>query len=168
MKKFVQRSYYGGLRESVLEQLSAKDRKDYQRGSAMLKALGDPQRAMLVDALSCRPLCVYEMQQLVSWSQATLSHHLKTLPANGLVNTTRDGKWIVQPQPGRHCRRQRIYGAPHQRTGHLSEQFHHASGRKMTLDNLSPRKCFRALSLIFSRLCCTECKKHGHFPYAPL
>ncbi len=94
MKKFVQRSYYGGLRESVLEQLSAKDRKDYQRGSAMLKALGDPQRAMLVDALSCRPLCVYEMQQLVSWSQATLSHHLKTLRENGLVNTTRDGKWI--------------------------------------------------------------------------
>lgn len=60
----------------------------------MLKALGDPQRAMLVDALSARPLCVYEMQQLVSWSQATLSHHLKTLRENNLVNTTREGKWI--------------------------------------------------------------------------
>lgn len=94
MKKFVQRSYYGGLRESVLEQLSAEDRRDYQEGASMLKALGDPQRAMLVDALSCRPLCVYEMQQLVSWSQATLSHHLKTLRENGLVNTRREGKWI--------------------------------------------------------------------------
>ena len=94
MKKFVQRSYYGGLRESVLEQLDPKDRKNYQEGASMLKALGDPQRAMLIDALSCRPLCVYEMQQLVSWSQATLSHHLKTLRENGLVNTKREGKWI--------------------------------------------------------------------------
>ena len=94
MKKFVQRSYYGGLRESVLEQLDPKDRKNYQEGASMLKALGDPQRAMLIDALSCRPLCVYEMQQLVSWSQATLSHHLKTLRENGLVSTKREGKWI--------------------------------------------------------------------------
>lgn len=94
MKRFVQRSYYGGLRESVLEQLSAEDRRDYQQGASMLKALGDPQRAMLIDALSCRPLCVYEMQQLVSWSQATLSHHLKTLRENGLVSTKREGKWI--------------------------------------------------------------------------
>lgn len=94
MKKFVQRSHYGGVRESILEQLNAKDRKCYQEGASMLKALGDPQRAMLIDALSGGPLCVYEMQQLVSWSQATLSHHLKTLRENGLVNTKREGKWI--------------------------------------------------------------------------
>ena len=29
MKKFVQRSYYGGVRESALERLSKEDRRDY-------------------------------------------------------------------------------------------------------------------------------------------
>ena len=96
MKKFVQRSYYGGLRESVLEQLSAKDRKDYQRGSAMLKALGDPQRAMLVDALSAGRV-VKRMQQLVSWSRP-LEHHLKTLRENGV--THRDGSGFITASPG--------------------------------------------------------------------
>jgi ArsR family transcriptional regulator len=48
---------------------------------------------MIVDMLSCGELCACKILGRFQITQPTLSHHMKTLAACGLVDSRKEGKW---------------------------------------------------------------------------
>ncbi|KKM09517.1 hypothetical protein SY88_18060 [Clostridiales bacterium PH28_bin88] len=58
------------------------------------KALSDETRLRILQLLSVREMCVCELIDILQMSQPAVSHHLKILRQAGLVNDTREGKWI--------------------------------------------------------------------------
>ena len=68
--------------------------KNYSELSLMLKALGDENRLMIVEMLSCGELCACKILARFKISQPTLSHHMKILRSSGLIASRKDGKWM--------------------------------------------------------------------------
>jgi len=66
----------------------------YDENVGLFKALGDVNRLMIVDMLSCGELCACRILMKFDITQPTLSHHMKILCDSGLVNGRRDGKWM--------------------------------------------------------------------------
>jgi ArsR family transcriptional regulator len=66
-----------------------------KKTSKLFKALSDETRLRILKMLEARPLCVCEIQHVLKGSQPNVSHHLKTLADAGLVDSKRDGLWIV-------------------------------------------------------------------------
>jgi ArsR family transcriptional regulator, arsenate/arsenite/antimonite-responsive transcriptional repressor len=60
----------------------------------IFKALGDETRIKIIEMLIGRELCVCDILDAFNKSQPVISHHLRTLKQAGLVNDTRDGKWV--------------------------------------------------------------------------
>ncbi len=61
----------------------------------ILKAISDEGRLRIISLLiSKKGLCVCEIRELIGLSQPTISSHLKKLENSGLVNFSKDGKWI--------------------------------------------------------------------------
>ena len=58
------------------------------------KALGDETRLKIIQMLSGHEMCVCEIIDKLNMSQPAISHHLKILRQAGLVNDSREGKWI--------------------------------------------------------------------------
>jgi ArsR family transcriptional regulator, arsenate/arsenite/antimonite-responsive transcriptional repressor len=58
------------------------------------KALSDPTRIRILSCLSVRELCVCELVELLDQGQPTISRHLGILQDAGLVEDTRDGKYV--------------------------------------------------------------------------
>jgi ArsR family transcriptional regulator, arsenate/arsenite/antimonite-responsive transcriptional repressor len=62
--------------------------------AAQFKALADPTRVAIINALSAAPeVCVCNLTDAFELSQPTISHHLKILREAGLVESTRRGTW---------------------------------------------------------------------------
>jgi ArsR family transcriptional regulator len=59
----------------------------------VFKALGDPSRLRVLEALQTGEKCACELLELLSVGQPTLSHHMGVLVAAGLVSARRAGKW---------------------------------------------------------------------------
>jgi len=72
--------------------------QDYE---AVMKAAGDPVRARILKLLDGRELCVCDLIEILGLSQSTVSGHLSTLKAAGLVTGRRDGKWSYYSLAGR-------------------------------------------------------------------
>ncbi|GAA3744344.1 metalloregulator ArsR/SmtB family transcription factor [Plantactinospora mayteni] len=68
------------------------------------KALGDPVRLQLMSMIASAPageICVCELTPAFDLSGPTISHHLKTLRAAGLVDAERRGTWVYyRARPG--------------------------------------------------------------------
>jgi ArsR family transcriptional regulator len=62
--------------------------------AALLRALGNPDRLLLLCELSQEELCVSDLAQRTGVVQPTLSQQLTVLRAQGLVATRREGKRI--------------------------------------------------------------------------
>jgi ArsR family transcriptional regulator len=62
--------------------------------SRLFKALGDETRLRIVALLSHGELCVCHLQAALGLSQPTVSRHLATLRAAGVVEHRRDRKWV--------------------------------------------------------------------------
>ena len=60
-----------------------------------MKALSDPSRVRALKLLEKRELCVCELQVLLGLAQSTVSKHMKTLEDAGLVESERQGTWII-------------------------------------------------------------------------
>jgi ArsR family transcriptional regulator len=71
------------------------DALDAERLASIAKALTDPLRIRLLDAVrrAKRPVCQCELLQLFDVPQPTLSHHLGRLAAAGLVDVERRHRW---------------------------------------------------------------------------
>jgi ArsR family transcriptional regulator len=62
--------------------------------AAQFKALADPTRVGIVNALSAADeVCVCNLTEAFELSQPTISHHLKILREAGLVESSRRGTW---------------------------------------------------------------------------
>lgn len=64
--------------------------------AAVVKALADPTRLRIVDALrkaAPEAVCQCELKPLFDMSQPALSKHLKVLVAAGVIGTQRRGAW---------------------------------------------------------------------------
>jgi ArsR family transcriptional regulator, arsenate/arsenite/antimonite-responsive transcriptional repressor len=71
--------------------------------AAILKALADPARLRIVgflrrpDAKCCAlpdRVCACDLESLLGLSQPAVSHHMKLLVQAGLVEATRQGRWM--------------------------------------------------------------------------
>lgn len=58
------------------------------------KAVADPNRARILKLLEAGELCVCQITTVLDLAPATVSKHLATLKAAGLLLQRRDGKWV--------------------------------------------------------------------------
>jgi ArsR family transcriptional regulator len=61
--------------------------------TAMLKALAEPMRWRILDALAREELCVCHLVEELGAPQPLVSHHLRVLKDAGLVDTERHRYW---------------------------------------------------------------------------
>lgn len=66
------------------------------------RALGDPTRVRILDALSHGELCVCDLAALVAMSQSAISHQLRLLRNLRLVRPRRDGRMVFYALDDRH------------------------------------------------------------------
>ena len=59
----------------------------------ILKILGDPARLRLFKILTCKELCVCEIEEVTGLKQPTVSQQLKRLKEADLVKERNEGKW---------------------------------------------------------------------------
>ncbi|MBF0209038.1 MAG: winged helix-turn-helix transcriptional regulator [Oligoflexia bacterium] len=67
---------------------------DYEIAVELFKALCEPMRIKIIDAISCRELCACEILECLSISQSTLSHHMKILTACDIVVARKEATWM--------------------------------------------------------------------------
>lgn len=60
----------------------------------LFKALGDPTRIRIMDALAKDEFCVCDLVELLQLSQSATSHQLRVLRNNHLVKYRREGKMV--------------------------------------------------------------------------
>src|SRR5437870_12104213 len=78
------------------------DERSAQRLAEPFRALADPTR--LTPALALREggeLCVCDLAWVLERAQNLVSHHLRALRAEGLVDSRRDGKMVLYSLTGR-------------------------------------------------------------------
>ena len=73
----------------------AQTMRDLQPAAELLRALSNPFRLAIVDALGSEPRCVHELVDRVDASQPLVSQHLRVLRGARLVSTERRGKEVV-------------------------------------------------------------------------
>jgi ArsR family transcriptional regulator, arsenate/arsenite/antimonite-responsive transcriptional repressor len=63
--------------------------------ASLFRALGDPARVKIVNALARQdePVCACEFEPALGLAQPTVSHHLKRLTEAGLLEREQRGKW---------------------------------------------------------------------------
>jgi ArsR family transcriptional regulator len=71
------------------------DPREAETTAELFKALSDPARVRIVNALarSGEPVCACEFEPSLGLSQPTVSHHLKKLTDAGLLEREQRGKW---------------------------------------------------------------------------
>ena len=66
---------------------------DYEKYARIFKVMSDPKRLKIIDMLSGGELCACKLLETLNITQPTLSHHMKILCDNGIVNVRKEGKW---------------------------------------------------------------------------
>jgi DNA-binding transcriptional ArsR family regulator len=61
----------------------------------MLRALADPVRLRIIDALRCGPKCVSVLSESLQLEVVTVSHHLGILHSVGLLDREKKGRFMV-------------------------------------------------------------------------
>jgi ArsR family transcriptional regulator len=72
-----------------------KDPLSADKCSDLLKALADPHRLHLIQALRERDQSVSDLAALLDMEIGNVSHHLKVLRQQGIVTFERDGKTMI-------------------------------------------------------------------------
>lgn len=86
----------GELRRRLIETGDVADLAD------TFRALGDPTRVRLLDALSHSELCVCDLATLVGISESAVSHQLRLLRTLRLVRSRREGRMVYYALDDRH------------------------------------------------------------------
>jgi ArsR family transcriptional regulator, arsenate/arsenite/antimonite-responsive transcriptional repressor len=76
----------------------ASSKAKLSRGQLLLigKALSDPRRLGILERIArCEQLGCADLRECIPISAATLSHHLKELEVAGLIETRREGKFVM-------------------------------------------------------------------------
>ncbi len=67
---------------------------NYQHEAEMLKALANPTRLQIIDAIKDGEICVKSLEELTGMSQSCVSQHLTILRNLGIVQASRDGNQV--------------------------------------------------------------------------
>ncbi|MFM7237359.1 MAG: ArsR/SmtB family transcription factor [Cyanobium sp.] len=73
---------------------SATDELDADQARALLKALAEPIRLQVIEALGGGELCVCELTKHLGLAQSKLSFHLRVLKEAGLLADRQSGRWV--------------------------------------------------------------------------
>jgi DNA-binding transcriptional ArsR family regulator len=84
------------LRAALVDGLTVSSLAD------IFRALGDPTRVRILDALSHGELCVCDLAAVLSLSQSAVSHQLRLLRALRLVRARRAGRMVFYALDDRH------------------------------------------------------------------
>ncbi|KDN56883.1 MULTISPECIES: metalloregulator ArsR/SmtB family transcription factor [unclassified Exiguobacterium] len=91
--------------EQVAELQTQLDQFDATRVSRLFKAFADPTRMKVLYVLTLeQELCVCDVAAVIGHSNATASHHLRTLLDQGLVKYRKDGKVVYYSLDDDHVR----------------------------------------------------------------
>ena len=74
---------------------------DTDQARALLKALADPWRLQVIEAVASGERCVCDLAGQLDLGQSKLSFHLKVLKQAGLLADRQEGRWIyyrLQPE----------------------------------------------------------------------
>lgn len=63
----------------------------------------DPTRLRILNLLSQTPLCVCHFQEILDEPQVKISKHLSYLRARGMVETKRQGNWMIYSLPSKRA-----------------------------------------------------------------
>jgi DNA-binding transcriptional ArsR family regulator len=83
------------LSEDEWKALKAIKERDYGSTAELFKALADPARVRIIEALGVKKLCVCVLVEVTSLKYSALSYHLKTLKEADLVSYRKDGNFLV-------------------------------------------------------------------------
>lgn len=61
----------------------------------ILKAIGDENRLRILLMLRQRPLCVCEIYETLNIAFSTISQHLKHMRSIGLIEDSKEGRWVL-------------------------------------------------------------------------
>ena len=94
------------VHEEAVGRVLAKiaDDASLKRAAEVFKALSDPTRLKIINALMLSELCVCDIASLMGMTQPAVSHHLKVLRNLGLAQYRRDGKTVYYTLDGKHIR----------------------------------------------------------------
>ncbi|MFO8238658.1 MAG: metalloregulator ArsR/SmtB family transcription factor [Prochlorococcaceae cyanobacterium] len=81
-----------GLRDSPAKALGTH--LDSEQARALLKALADPCRLQVLEALAGGERCVCDLTTELGLAQSRLSFHLKVLRDAGLLSDRHSGRWV--------------------------------------------------------------------------
>lgn len=95
-----ERWLHPALMEGVEEQLV--DEGAILEMAAMFKALADPTRLRIINALLVTDMCVYDLAALMGMSQSAVSHQLAALRASRLIRQRREGKQMFYSLDDEH------------------------------------------------------------------
>lgn len=84
------------LRAALVDRDSVADLAD------IFRALGDPTRVRMLDALSHGELCVCDLAAVLGLSQSAVSHQLRLLRGLRLVRARREGRMVFYALHDRH------------------------------------------------------------------
>jgi ArsR family transcriptional regulator, arsenate/arsenite/antimonite-responsive transcriptional repressor len=73
------------------------ERDEAERLAQLLKAIADPTRLQLLRLIQSSPdgeSCVCDLTECLNLRQPTISHHLKTMTAAGLLTREKRGTWV--------------------------------------------------------------------------
>jgi len=73
----------------------SQDSPEWDHCAEMLRALADPVRLRILDALRSSPKCVSELSQSLQLEVVTVSHHLGILHTFGVLEREKKGRFKV-------------------------------------------------------------------------
>ena len=77
---------------------------DYARAAEIFRALGDPSRVKLLDALAHQELCTSDLAEVIGLSEPAVSQHLRLLRLLRVVSSHRHGHRVVHTLEDDHVR----------------------------------------------------------------
>ena len=92
------------VHEEVLERVRGSITDDLllMKMSEIFKAMNDPTRLKIINALLLTEMCTCDMAAFMNMSQPAVSHHLKALRQGGLIKYRRDGKNVYYSLDDEH------------------------------------------------------------------
>jgi len=83
------------LNEKTKKALKKIKEFDYGSTSALFKALADPARIRIIEALGVKELCVCVLVEMTGLQYSALSYHLKNLKESDIVSYRKDGNFLI-------------------------------------------------------------------------
>jgi len=83
------------LSEDEWKALKTIKERDYGSTAELCKALADPARLRIIEALGVKELCVCVLVEMTGLRYSALSYHLKTLKEVDLVSYRKDGNFLI-------------------------------------------------------------------------